>query len=406
MKIWKVGGAVRDGLLGRADSDIDWVVTGSTPEAMRAAGYLPVGRDFPVFLHPVTKHEYALARTERKSAPGYHGFVFHTDPGVTLEDDLRRRDLTINAMAQDDDGTLIDPYGGRRDLDARVLRHVSPAFAEDPVRILRVARFAARFTDFTVAPETLALMRAMVVAGEVDALVAERVWQEVSRGLMEARPSRLIEVLDACGALSRLLPELGAVDAGDEFNSLLRAERLGSVCAALDRAAQRAGALPVRFAVLTHRVGSSTPAAHGSSDARPAAVALAALRGLCERWRVPLDCREVAEAVLRERETVVRSAALDAAALVGLLDRGDAWRRPARFEQLIAAVDCIDGQLVASTRSSLLGLRQAWRRAAEVDAGAVAQRAAARGLRGPAIGEAVQAARILAVSEADDEPND
>ena len=207
MKLWMVGGAVRDGLLGLPVIDRDWVVVGETPERMLAAGFTPVGKDFPVFLHPQTKEEVALARTERKTAPGYHGFQVHADPGVTLEDDLMRRDLTINAMAQDEAGRITDPHGGQRDLQAKLLRHVSPAFAEDPVRILRLARFAARFTDFTVAPETEALMRRMVDAGEVDALVSERVWQELSRGLMEAKPSRMFEVLRSCGALARLLPD-------------------------------------------------------------------------------------------------------------------------------------------------------------------------------------------------------
>ena len=197
MKRYVIGGAVRDRLLGRPVHDRDWVVLGATPQQMVDAGYLPVGRDFPVFLHPQTKEEHALARTERKTAAGYHGFAFQTGPGVTLEDDMRRRDLTINAMAQDEEGTVIDPCGGQRDLADKLLRHVSPAFAEDPVRILRVARFAARFADFTVADETMALMRAMVENGEVDALVPERVWQELARGLMEAMPSRLFEVLRA-----------------------------------------------------------------------------------------------------------------------------------------------------------------------------------------------------------------
>ncbi|HMU16907.1 MAG TPA: multifunctional CCA addition/repair protein, partial [Thauera aminoaromatica] len=208
MQAYVVGGAVRDALLGLPVKDRDWVVVGSTPEEMLARGFRPVGRDFPVFLHPHTNEEYALARTERKSGHGYTGFVCHASPEVTLEEDLLRRDLTINAIARAEDGRLIDPCGGRRDLAARVFRHVSPAFAEDPLRILRVARFSARFTDFELAPETLELMRAMVVAGEVDHLVAERVWQELARGLMEARPSRMIRVLRACGALARLLPEL------------------------------------------------------------------------------------------------------------------------------------------------------------------------------------------------------
>ena len=208
MQRYLVGGAVRDALLGLQGGDRDWVVVGARAQELIDAGYTPVGRDFPVFLHPQTKEEHALARTERKTAAGYHGFEVHADPSVTLEDDLLRRDLTINAIAQDEAGALIDPHGGQRDLRAKLLRHVSPAFAEDPVRILRLARFAARFTEFTVAPETVQLMRGMVAAGEVDALVPERVWQELSRGLMEARPSRLFEVLRRCGALARLLPEV------------------------------------------------------------------------------------------------------------------------------------------------------------------------------------------------------
>ena len=265
MKIWKVGGAVRDALMGRPGNDIDWVVTGSTPAEMISAGYTPVGRDFPVFLHPTTKQEYALARTERKTAPGYHGFVFHTDAGVTLEDDLQRRDLTINAMAQDDAGLITDPYGGQRDLKAKLLRHVSPAFAEDPVRILRVARFAARFDDFEVAAETQTLMCAMVQAGEVDALIAERVWQELSRGLLEDHPSRMFDVLHDCGALSRLLPEIDAhwqhagIDANrspkdafplrvDEALELVEAER-GSV--GTDQG------MHIRFKTVDHGLGSS-----------------------------------------------------------------------------------------------------------------------------------------------------
>ncbi|MGB4673705.1 MAG: multifunctional CCA tRNA nucleotidyl transferase/2'3'-cyclic phosphodiesterase/2'nucleotidase/phosphatase, partial [Azovibrio sp.] len=211
MQIYVVGGAIRDELLGRPVSDRDHVVVGATPDEMLAAGFRPVGKDFPVFLHPETQEEYALARTERKSGHGYHGFTFHASPEVSLEEDLARRDLTINAMARGEDGVLIDPFNGRADLDARVLRHVGPAFIEDPVRILRLARFAARFGDFSVAPETLFLMRRMVAEGEVDHLVAERVWQELARGLMEAHPQRMIEVLRDCGALARLLPELEAL---------------------------------------------------------------------------------------------------------------------------------------------------------------------------------------------------
>jgi tRNA nucleotidyltransferase (CCA-adding enzyme) len=380
MKVWKVGGAVRDALMGRPAGDTDWVVTGASPEDMVAAGYTPVGRDFPVFLHPTTHEEYALARTERKTAPGYHGFVFHTDPSVTLEDDLARRDLTINAMAQDDSGAIVDPHGGRRDLVARRLQHVSPAFAEDPVRILRVARFAARFTDFDVAFETRRLMRQMVEAGEVDALVPERIWQEMSRGLMEERPSRMLDMLHGCGALSRLLPEVDAT--------------LDPLRRAIDLAAQRDAPLPVRFAALVHRLRD-----------------VEALRAVCERWRLPTDCREVAECVLREHATVRQSETLTADQLVGLFDRCDVWRRPERFALVMQACDLIkpadEAPAEARARAARSHLRQALRRAQSVDAGAVATRAATQGARGADIAAAVHAARVTAVDEdLNDEVND
>ena len=388
---------MRDALLGRPDSDVDWVVTGTTPEAMRAAGYVPVGRDFPVFLHPATRQEYALARTERKTAPGYHGFVFHTDPGVTLEEDLQRRDLTINAMAQDETGTVIDPYGGQRDLQARLLRHVSPAFTEDPVRILRVARFAARFVDFQVAPETQALMQDMVNAGEVDALVAERVWQELSRGLMEAQPSRMFDTLYHCGALARLMPEIANDWSSDEPEAIRWRQ-------AIDLAARWGLPLPARFAVVAHRLGVSERTANSDATA-------AALSTLCERWRIPADCREVAELVGREGQALRRDAVMDAEQRVQLLDRCDAWRRPERFELLLQACECI-----AHAEGSSAGRWQAasfarWRlaraRAAAVDTGAVATRAAAQGLRGPQIGSAIHDTRVLTVAEdLNDEIND
>ena len=393
MKAWKVGGAVRDALLGRPDSDVDWVVTGTTPEAMGDAGYLPVGRDFPVFLHPVTRQEYALARTERKTAPGYHGFVFHADAGVTLEEDLQRRDLTINAMAQDETGTVIDPYGGQRDLQARLLRHVSPAFAEDPVRILRVARFAARFVDFQVAPETQALMRSMVNVGEVDALVAERVWQELSRGLMEAQPSRMFDVLHDCGALARLMPEIAA----DWPSGEPEATRWRQ---AIDLSAQWRLPLPVRFAVMTHRLSVSERTANTEATAT-------ALSSLCERWRIPTDCREVAELVGRECLALRLAAVMDAEQRVQLLDRCDAWRRPERFELLLQACECIaradSPSADGSQATSFARWRLARARAAAVDTSAVAARAAAQGLRGPQIGLAVHHARVLALTE---DPND
>ncbi len=394
MKAWKVGGAVRDALLGRASGDTDWVVTGATPEQMVAAGYTPVGRDFPVFLHPTTKEEYALARTERSTAPGYHGFVFHAAPDVTLEEDLQRRDLTINAMAQDDHGALIDPHGGQRDLAARLLRHVSPAFIEDPVRILRVARFAARLGDFSVAPETATLMREMVASGEVDALVAERVWQEVARGLMETHPSRMLDVLHDCGALARLLPEIDAdwgAGRATPAPQPLPSTATPTLRLTIDTTARRHAPLPVRFAVLAHRMP------------------LAALHALCERWRIPTDCRELAELLVRERDAVQRSPTLGADALVDLLDRGDAWRRPERFEWLLQACDGIAHATPAAGANapSQSRLRAALKRAAALDTGAVAQRAAAAGARGPDIGAAVHTARVLAVEdELSDEVND
>jgi tRNA nucleotidyltransferase (CCA-adding enzyme) len=397
MKVWKVGGAVRDTLLGCPGSDVDWVVTGATPEVMLSMGYLPVGRDFPVFLHPVTKQEYALARTERKTAPGYHGFVFHADPSVTLEEDLRRRDLTINAMAQDDAGVVIDPYGGQHDLEARLLRHVSPAFAEDPVRILRAARFAARFVDFEVAPETRALMQEMVNAGEVDALVAERVWQELSRGLMELQPSRMFDVLHDCGALARLLPEINAEWSSAESRAIQWRQ-------AIDLAAESGLPLPARFAVVGHPLSSVACAAKASATP-------GALQRLCERWRVPADCREVAELVGREYETLRLGHAMNAEQTVQLLDRCDAWRRPERFELTLQTCECMARAQHRNSKRSQAAAFAQWRvarsRAAAVDAGAAATRAATLGLRGPAIAAAVHDARVLAVAEdLNDEIND
>src|SRR3954469_18025106 len=259
MRSFRVGGAVRDALLGLPVNDTDWVVVGATPDEMIAAGYLPVGKDFPVFLHPETREEYALARTERKTGRGYHGFAFHAAPDVTLEQDLGRRDLTINAIAQAEDGSLIDPYGGQQDLKRQVLRHVTEAFREDPVRILRVARFVARFLHFSLATATLELRRAMVTEGEADHLVPERVWQELARGLMEDKPSRMFEILRDCGALARLLPEVDRLwrvpqrpDYPREFNAGVH------LMMVLVMSARRGASLPVRFACLVHDLGKGT----------------------------------------------------------------------------------------------------------------------------------------------------
>ncbi len=342
MKTYVVGGAVRDGLLGLPVQDRDHVVVGATPDEMRAAGYKPVGKDFPVFLHPETREEYALARTERKTAPGYMGFVFHAAPDVTLEQDLVRRDLTINAIAQAEDGTLIDPYGGQRDLAARVLRHVSPAFAEDPVRILRVARFAARFHDFHVAEETVALIRAMVGSGEVDHLVAERVWQEVSRGLMEARPSRMLGVLRYCGALARLLPEVdklfGVPQPADHHPEV---DTGVHVLLVIDHAARTNQPLPVRYAALLHDLGKGeTPAGEWPRHHGHEARGVELVEAVSERLRVPADCRDLAVLTAREHGVIGRAHELRANTMVQLLERVDALRRPERFAQLLQACAC------------------------------------------------------------------
>ncbi|MDQ8024242.1 MAG: multifunctional CCA addition/repair protein [Moraxellaceae bacterium] len=341
-KAYIVGGAVRDRLLGLPVEDHDWVVVGATPDDMIAAGYRTVGRDFPVFLHPKTQEEYALARTERKTAPGYAGFVFHTSADVTLEDDLARRDLTINAMAQDDDGNIVDPYGGQRDIEARVFRHVSAAFVEDPVRILRIARFAARFPDFTVAPETLALMREMVANGEVDHLVAERVWQELSRGLMAQRPSRMIEVLRDCGALVRILPEVDALfGVPQPLQHHPEGDTGAHLLLVIDRAAQRDEPLPVRVATLLHDLGKGTTPAdilphHYGHEGRGVAL----VEAVCERLRIPVECRDLAVLDAREHGLVHGAMSLRAVTLVKLLERCDVLRKPARFEQLLAACIC------------------------------------------------------------------
>jgi tRNA nucleotidyltransferase (CCA-adding enzyme) len=342
MKTYIVGGAVRDALLGMPVQDRDWVVVGATPDDMLAQGFRPVGKDFPVFLHPTTHEEYALARTERKTAPGYRGFVFHTSPDVRLEDDLVRRDLTINAMARADDGAIVDPFGGQRDIADKVFRHVSDAFLEDPVRILRLARFAARLPDFTVAPETNALMRKMVDQGEVDALVAERVWQEVARGLMEKQPSRMLAVLRGCGALARIMPELDALWGvpqpaahHPEVDTGLHIELV------IDYAAERGFELAVRFAALMHDLGKGAtppetwPKHHGHEQ-----LGLALIDAVCARLKVPGDCRELAVMTAREHGNISRAGQLRANTLVTLFERCDAFRKPQRFGQMLMAAEC------------------------------------------------------------------
>ena len=403
MQTYLVGGAVRDALLGMPDADRDWVVVGSTPEAMVAAGFTPVGKDFPVFLHPHTREEHALARTERKTAPGYKGFVVHAAPDVTLEQDLARRDLTINAIAQDEQGQLIDPHGGQRDLQAQLLRHVTDAFREDPVRILRVARFAARWPDFAVAPDTQALMQDMVQAGEVDALVRERVWQELAKGLMATRPSRMLQVLRACGALARLLPEVdrlyGVPQPAEHHPEIDTGVHLEMV---LDHSALIGAPLEVRFAALCHDLGKGlTPA-----DALPRHIgheqrSVRLLHAVATRLHVPQSCHELAEVVAREHGHIHASASLGAAAALRLLVRCDALRRPERFTQVLQACLCdARGRLGWHDRpypqaERLQALLQA---ALAVDTASVAQQAQTEGLSGAKVGERIEAARIHALS--------
>jgi len=343
MEVYLVGGAVRDGLLGLPVKERDWVVTGAVPEELERLGYRAVGRDFPVFLHPETKEEYALARTERKVGRGYRGFEVHFAPDVTLEDDLKRRDLAINAMARDAEGRLVDPYGGQADLEARLLRHVSEAFAEDPVRILRVARFAARYAPlgFTVAPETMALMRQMVDAGEVDALVPERVWQETAKALSEPRPDAFLAVLRECGALARIYPELDALWGVPQPAKWHPEIDTGVHMLLVMRSAARLTDNPrVRFAALMHDLGKgSTPPhlwpRHIGHEERGALL----VRVLSDRLRVPTDYRHLAELTARWHGLAHRALELRSRTILDMLERCDAFRRPDRFREFLLACE-------------------------------------------------------------------
>ena len=346
MKTYLVGGSVRDELLGLAVQDRDYVVVGADAEEMARLGFKPVGADFPVFLHPETHEEYALARTERKTGPGYKGFTFHAARDVTLEQDLARRDLTINAMARGEDGKLVDPHHGAADLEAGLLRHVGAAFAEDPVRILRVARFAARF-GFAVAPETRRLMAEMVARGEADALVPERVWQEIARGLMEKAPSRMVAVLQDCGALARVMPELA-----ETFADPRVPERLAS---RIDHSASAGHGLAVRYAALVL-----------DADAEAAA-------RLAQRVNAPSECRDLARLSIQERDNLDGAAGLDAESMLGLFERADLFRRPERLERMleVAAADAAShAARPAPAREALVRALEAARR---VDAGAAAR---------------------------------
>ncbi len=383
MEIYLVGGAIRDALLNLPVQDRDWVVVGATPETMVERGFMPVGRDFPVFLHPQTHEEYALARTERKSAPGYRGFVIHAAPDVTLAQDLIRRDLTINAIAypldfDDSEGQfslkkecfalspaqLVDPHGGQNDLKSKTLRHVSDAFREDPVRILRVARFAARFPDFSVAPETLLLMREMVASGEADHLVPERVWQELSNGLMTIAPVRMLYVLEDCGALARIATGLVTSD---------------NVMAAVTHSVTQRAPLAVRLACLVYALPT-----------------LAALAALCLHLRVPTDCKDLAELVWRERGHLFDGMDHTATQQLALLERCDALRKPMRFAQALLACECIEGAS-ACAAANRLRLLNGLRRVQSVDTAAIALTAQSTGHSGPQIGELIRQARVNAL---------
>jgi tRNA nucleotidyltransferase (CCA-adding enzyme) len=400
MQIYKVGGAVRDRLLGREVSEIDWVVVGASAEQMLELGYRPVGADFPVFLHPQSGEEYALARTERKSGRGYGGFTFFASPDVTLEEDLIRRDLTVNAMAEDDQGRLIDPYGGQRDLAAKLLRHVSPAFAEDPLRVLRVARFAARYAPlgFSVAPETLELMRQLSESGELNALTPERSWKEISRALLEPRPDVFIQVLRDCGALAVLLPEVDTlfgvpqpaahhpeIDTGVHVLSVLR------------QCAEHQQPLTVRWACLLHDVGKGlTPEAEWPRHIAHEHTGLKLIRAINQRCKAPKDCQELALQVGEFHTHGHRALELKASTLLKLLQSFDVFRRPQRFEEFIAACE-MDAR-------GRLGLEQRDYPQADYLRGAMhAARAVAvqplleQGFQGAELGEALNRQRLQAL---------
>jgi tRNA nucleotidyltransferase (CCA-adding enzyme) len=403
MRIYLVGGAVRDRLLGRAVTDRDFVVVGATPEAMTARGFRPVGRDFPVFLHPETNEEYALARTERKNGRGYHGFVFSTDPSITLEQDLERRDLTINAMAEDGDGTLIDPFGGARDIEARLLRHVSAAFVEDPVRVLRVARFAARYAPlgFRVAEETLALMRRMVDEGEVSHLVPERVWAETRKALAEPQPSAFLGTLRACGALRVLFPEIDALygvpqraEFHPEIDTGMHIELV------VDMAARLApGDDLIGWCALTHDLGKAlTPREMLPRHIGHEHAGIEPLRALSARLRVPAEHAALAELACRFHLDIHRAFELRADTLLKILERIDAFRRPERLDRLLIVCEADKRGRLGCADDEYPQAAYVW--AARAEAAAVdASVFLARGLTGSAIGEALHEARVHAIAQ-------
>lgn len=401
MQIYQVGGAVRDSLLGLSVKDRDYVVVGASPEQMLAAGYRAVGKDFPVFLHPQTQQEYALARTERKTAKGYKGFSVHADPDVTLEEDLARRDFTMNAIAQTAEGQLIDPFGGQADIEKRILRHVTAAFSEDPVRILRAARFLARFTDFTVAPETMVLMREMVAAGEVDALVPERVWQEIAKGLMESQPSRMFEMLRACGALKIIFPELDRLWGVPQTATYHPEVDTGiHIMMVIDYAATQAFSLPVRFAALTHDLGKGTTPAevlprHIGHELRSVDL----IRDVVARLKVPNDCKDLSLVVAKYHGKLHAARQMKASTLLHFLEELDAFRQRSRFEDFLKACECDSRGRLGLERCPLEDaehLSRALQAALTVDAGAIAKQC-----QSPVqIKQAVAEARTQAIQQA------
>lgn len=403
MKIYEVGGAVRDALLGEKVEERDYVVVGSTPEAMLDAGFEVIGKDFPVFLHPKTREEYALARTERNVGAGYTGFTFHASPEIALEEDLLRRDLTINAMARDDDGQIIDPYGGQKDLEAGIFRHVSPAFEEDPVRILRIARFAARFTEFTIADETMVLMKKMVARGDMNELVPERVWQEIARGIMSPLPSRMFYVLRECGALAVILPEfdcLWGIPQPEKYHPEI--DTGIHTMAVLDLAASLGYSLRVRFSALCHDLGKGKtppenwPSHHGHED-----LGVPIVDEICDRLRIPNDCREVARLTAQEHSNIGRAWIMRADTVVEVFERCDAMRRPERLFDIVKAAECDyrgrgepDGIFAQHVYTQKEFWKIAWSAANAIDAGGIAYAHLDNPKEIPA---AIRVARIAAV---------
>ncbi|OLS64501.1 multifunctional CCA addition/repair protein [Pseudomonas putida] len=400
MQIYKVGGAVRDRLLGRPVTDHDWVVVGASAEQMLALGYRPVGTDFPVFLHPDSGEEYALARTERKSGVGYGGFTFHASPEVTLEEDLIRRDLTINAMAEDDHGNLTDPYHGKQDLDNRLLRHVSPAFAEDPLRVLRVARFAARFAGlgFSVAPETLELMRQLSDSGELQALTPERSWKEISRALMEDHPQVFIQVLRDCGALQQLMPEVGALFGVPQPPAHHPEIDTGAhTLAVLEQSAKHAQPLTVRWACLLHDLGKgTTPEAEWPRHIAHEHRGLKLIDKVNKRFKVPRECQELALLVGEYHTHGHRALELKPSTLLELLQRFDVYRRPQRFEEFIVACE-MDARGRLGLEDRQYPQADYLRGAAEAARKVAVQPLVEQGYTGQALGEALKKARLNAL---------